>query len=111
MALALPLLKGGAPGGRAAAVATLRPLFGIAVLVPLTFVLALPMRRRELKALATKRRDAHVEACESLQDVLACRHGVRAFDGAYPSQQVRSTFDLAYKSYGGKKAAYAEYRN
>lgn len=106
MALALPMLRGQSVQARA-----LRPLYGIAALVPLAFLLAVPARRREFEARVQKRRDAHVEACGSLQEILACRHGLRAFDGAYPAQQATLTFDAACKSYHGEHHRYASYKD
>jgi len=106
MALAVPMLR-----GHPVSLKTLRPLFGIVALVPLAFILAGPARMKDKEALVQRRRDWHAEACGALQEVLACRHGVRAFDSAYPAQQVRLTFDDAYAKFGAKNAGFAEFKD
>lgn len=106
MALAVPMLR-----GHPVSLKTLQPLFGIVVLVPLAFLLALSARRSAFEALVQQRRDAHAEACDALQEVLACRHGVRAFDGAYPAQQVRLACDAAHRGFLGRHSAYWEFKS
>ena len=101
MALVVPMLKGGE-----LSFAALQPMIWILVPLYFTFFTGFWLRRHEFKRRARAAAKAQIEKNETMIDVLACRHWMRAYDSAYPVQHVRKAFDEACALTGKMKGGF-----
>eukprot|EP00930_Biecheleria_cincta_P006665 TRINITY_DN107715_c0_g1_i1.p1 TRINITY_DN107715_c0_g1~~TRINITY_DN107715_c0_g1_i1.p1 ORF type:complete len:973 (-),score=130.31 TRINITY_DN107715_c0_g1_i1:13-2931(-) len=106
MAMLMPLLRGGSVSLRDE-----QHLFHILFFAILVFALALWVRRKRFNELVVAGRDSHIETNEALFDLLACRHWIRSYDVAYPSQHVRTVFDQASTNFLRTKAKFGLYKH
>ncbi|CAE7031951.1 unnamed protein product [Symbiodinium natans] len=106
MAIVVQVLKGEVPPRDA-----WQPLLWI--LVPLHWTLAISVcqRRSSFNRWALAVRDSDIEKTSAMVDLLNCRQWLRAYDGAYPVQHVRSTFDDAWSKFLEKRTTFVIYKN
>jgi len=74
---------------------SMKPLYNLIGIVPFILFCTLFLRQKRWHANTERRHDEHQRVCGILHDTLQCRHWVRSFDGACPSQQILLHFDKA----------------
>lgn len=106
IALVVQVLKGEVPPRSA-----WQPLLWILVPMCWTVIISVCQRRSSFNRWAVQARDSDIEKTSAMVELLNCRQWLRAYDGSYPVQHVRSTFDDAWSSFLEKRTFFGIYKN